>query len=263
VARIVFTGERLNDDAVLYGVDLERHRAAYHFAIERAPREGGRVLDLGCGSGYGTSEIAAAHPSVVGIDRIMPDPECRKSGASFLRADLNGIPLAPQSFDLIVSFQVIEHLEDPTVYLNAIRSLLRPGGTALITTPNLLQSDKVNPFHVHEYEAEELRQTLLNFFDDVEMRGVGAMPAVALYYKERLRRIALIMKLDPLGLRNYMPRSLIDWLFGKFSVIVRRMIKNSGEGLPEATIEDFPVEAADEDSLDLFAICKQPRDPAA
>lgn len=263
MARIVFTGERLNDDASLYGVDLERHRAAYHFAIERAPGAEGRILDLGCGTGYGTREIGAAHPHVVGIDRIMPDAESRETGARFLRADLNGIPLEPASFDLIVSFQVIEHLEDPSVYLEAIRSLLRPGGMALITTPNLLQSDKVNPFHVHEYEAEELRQTLLPYFGEVEMRGVGATPAVAAYYKERLRRIAMIMKVDPLGLRDLMPRALIDWLFGKFSVIVRRLIRDSGDGLPDATIDDFPIEAADEESLDLLAICTRPREARA
>ena len=78
------------------------------------------------------------------------------ASAFALRLNLNHLPLAGRSFDLVVSFQVIEHLEDPTRYVDAIADLLRADGLALVTTPNLLMSDGVNPYHVHEYEADEL-----------------------------------------------------------------------------------------------------------
>ena len=279
MSETLFTGERLEPGSRLFGVDLARHRAAYSFALrameaprERLPREGAsdeaapsaRVLDLGCGNGYGTAEIADAHfeaagrlGGVVGVDRVAPAAASRRPGASFLRADLRGIPLASGSFDWIVSFQVIEHLEDPTRYLEAIARLLAPGGTALITTPNVLTSDGVNPYHLHEYEADELRGVLARHFEAVDMQGVRAGPRVADYFEGRLRRIRRIMRLDPLGLRDRLPRGLVEWLFARFALLVRRGIAQD-EGLPEAGIEDFPIGPADPGDLDLLAVCSRP-----
>jgi SAM-dependent methyltransferase len=257
--QVRLTGERLHAGDDLFGVDLARHRAAYAFAIERG-RElapGGRVLDLGSGSGYGTAELARSLPAVCGLDRVAADARWRGSGAHYLRADLRGIPLAPSSFELIASFQVIEHLEDPTVYLEAMARLLTPTGTALITTPNLATSDGVNPFHVHEYEAAELERCLRCHFGDVQMWGVGVGPKVADYFEQRLRRIRLIMKIDPLRLRDRLPSGLIEWIFGRLALVVRRDIAK-GDGIPEASIDDFPIGPADPSNIDLLAVCREP-----
>lgn len=253
---VLFTGERLHAGSELFGVDLARHRAAYHFALELGA-DATRTLDLGCGSGYGTAELAAQLPFVIGVDRIWPDPDARVTDAHYLCADLRGIPLASDAFDLVVSFQVIEHLEDPGPYLGAIRRLVRPGGVALITTPNRLTSDGVNPYHVHEYEAQELEGVLLSHFAAVEMRGVGASPAVARYLDERLRRIRRILRLDPLRLRERLPRPVIEWLFAQFAIRVRRGIQ-AGTGLPEVGVGDFPIGPADPGCVDLLAICRPP-----
>jgi SAM-dependent methyltransferase len=252
---LTFTGERLHAGNPLFGVDLARHRAAYVFAIERAPE--GRVLDLGCGSGYGAAELAEALPSVVGLDRVPPDRGAR-GRVSYVRADLEAVPLLPASFDLISSFQVIEHLVDPTLYLNAMTRLLAPGGTALITTPNLLTSDKENPFHVHEYDPDELRSCLQQHFSSVEMYGVGTSPRAAKYFEERLARIATIVKIDPLRLRHKLPRWLVDWIFAKLALVVRRGIQKSGALPEEITLEDFPIGPMQPDCIDLLAICRDP-----
>jgi SAM-dependent methyltransferase len=256
VSRVTLTGERLDDDHELYGPDLARHRSAYQYAARSVLS--GRTLDLGCGNGYGSAELSDAGGRVVALDRIAPDAQHRRESLQFVRADLAGVPLAPRGFDLVVSFQVIEHLEDPTDYLEAIARSMKSDGMALITTPNILQSDGVNPFHVHEYEASELGQLLEGYFEGVEMLGVGMSPRAARYQANRLQRIRRIMKLDPFGLRDRLPRAWIDWLFARFSVVVRRGIQK-GEGLPDLTIEDFPVRPADEKSLDLLAVCRGPR----
>jgi SAM-dependent methyltransferase len=260
LSRVAFTGERLDDDHVLFAADLARHRAAYRFALESA--RGARVLDLGCGTGYGSAELADVASSVVALDRIAPAGEFRRRSLRYVRADLHRIPLAPSTFDLVVSFQVIEHLDDPTDYLEAIAALMAPGATALLTTPNLLQSDRQNPFHVHEYEAAELRERLERHFGSVEMRGVGASPRAARYHEARLRRIRLIVSLDPLKIRDLLPRRLVEWLFARLAVLVRRGIQKTG-GLPELTVDDFPIGAADERCLDLLAICRDPRGGAS
>ena len=250
-----FTGERLHEGVELFGVDLARHRAAYRFATGWA--EATTVLDLGCGSGYGAAELAKRSPCVVAVDRVAPDPSARRDAACYVRADLGALPLVPSSFDLVVSFQVIEHLEDPSDYLAAIADLLRPDGVALLTTPNRITSDGVNPFHVHEYVAEELEGVLRRHFGAVEMRGVGASPPVARYLEARLRRIRLVTKLDFLRLRERLPRGLIEWLFGRLAVWVRRSIRR-GAGLPEVTWRDFPIGPVDPECVDLLAICRGP-----
>jgi 2-polyprenyl-3-methyl-5-hydroxy-6-metoxy-1,4-benzoquinol methylase len=236
-------------------VDLARHQAAYELARGRLPR--GRVLDLGCGSGYGTTSLASNHPCVVGLDRIRPDRASRAGGGRFVRAQLEGMPFAPGSFELIVSFQVIEHLADPSEYLDAIARLLTPGGAALITTPNRLQSDGVNPFHVHEYLAEELADRLRQRFRSVELHGIGASQRVRRHLEQRSQRIRRIMRLDPLRLRDRLPRALVEWLFARFALLVRR---GAGEGdlLSDASWRDFPVGPADARCLDLLAVLKDP-----
>ena len=150
MSQIAFTGERLHAGSSLFGVDLARHRAPYRYALDYAGSTGtgkasdrgsvgtgfggagpgrtglggggsggakgggnGRVLDLGCGSGYGTAELADTLPRIVGLDRIAHDAANARDNIDWVRADLRGNPLAPGSFNLIVSFQVIEHLAHP------------------------------------------------------------------------------------------------------------------------------------------------------
>jgi SAM-dependent methyltransferase len=250
------TGERLNEQSDLFAIDKVRHLAAYAFAAERAI--GARVLDFGCGSGYGAAELASPAKVVVGVDRYIPPVEDRRPGVTYVRADLEVAPLVASAFDLVVSFQVIEHLVDPTQYLRAIAGALAPGGAALISTPNILVSDRENPYHVHEYEADELRDRALEHFERVEMLGVGSGPAVAGYYEARLRNIRRIVRLDPLGLRKRLPEGLTNWLFAHLAVIVRAGIKRD-EGMHAADLGDFPIAPVDAECLDLLAVCEQPR----
>jgi len=253
----LFTGERLHDDLALFGVDLARHRAAYEFARERVART--RVLDLGCGTGYGTAALAAVAALALGIDRVAPDPAHHGSGAAFCRADLAGLPLRERCFDAVVSFQVIEHLSEPDPYLHAIAALIVPNGTALLSTPNRQLSDGVNPYHVREYLCAELRDLLARHFAQVEVLGIGMSPPVRSYLAARSRHIQRVMRLDPLRLRDRLPRATVERLFAWGARLVR-IAAATREGVPDATWRDFPIERADDaTSLDWLAICRSPR----
>ena len=127
----------------------------------------------------------------------------------------------------------------------------------MLTTPNLLESDRENPFHVHEYEADELTALLRGHFDQVEMLGVSARPEPKAYYDARLQRIRSIVRMDPFGLRRRLPRRVVDGLFASLAVVVRRSIQRA-EGLPEVELEDFPIQPAQPDCLDLLAVCRRP-----
>ncbi|MBJ20275.1 MAG: hypothetical protein CL933_12770 [Deltaproteobacteria bacterium] len=258
-SELSFTGERLHEDEALFGIDLLRHLAAYQEAIQIAHEYRARdVLELGSGTGYGTRTLAEALPRVVAIDRVAPLAAGRESAARFLRADLEAIPLEDEAFDLVVSFQVIEHLADPTNFLDALARPLRTDGVALLSTPNRTNSDGENPFHLHEYEREELRTLLETRFESVEIRGVSARGEALRYHEERLRRIRRILRIDPLGLRRWIPRALVEWLFARLALVVRRRMA-AGGGMPRARPADFLIEGAHPASLDLFAVCRGPR----
>jgi hypothetical protein len=160
--------------------------------------------------------------------------------------------------------EAVEHLEDPKPYLEAMADCLAEGGVAIVTTPNRLFSDGENPFHVREYEAQELARVLAAHFESVEMLGVSARGEALAYHEARLERIRRIVRIDPLGLRRILPRAIVEALFAKLAVVVRRAIaKGTGEskGLPEVGFENFPIEPAHPRSLDLLALCRRPIRP--
>ncbi len=119
------------------------------------------VLDLGCGQGYGSALLARNAASVVGID-IDPgviataQRDYGRNGLRFAVGDAGAIQLPDNSVDVIVCFEVLEHLRDPGQALDEIVRLLRSGGLLLLSTPDAATSAADNPFHVHELTAAEL-----------------------------------------------------------------------------------------------------------
>lgn len=255
------TGERLDDASALYAADLARHLSAYRFAAETIAEEGadvGLVVDLGCGTGYGSAALAASGLGVVGVDRVRPAERVRGAGTRFVVGDLTRLPFADRSIARIVSFQVVEHFVDPRPYLAELARCLRPDGLALITTPNRLESDGENPYHPREYAAGELATVLGRHFDRVELRGVHAVGSAARHHAARLRQIRRLTRLDPLGLRRRLPRAFVEWGFARLSLVVRLLIRSGGEGEPVGEA-DYPIGEAGPACLDLVALCRGPR----
>jgi SAM-dependent methyltransferase len=269
-----FTGERLHAEADapgpgagevdLFAVDLARHRAAYRHAAElwQARRDErsqrGRILDLGSGAGYGTALLGDSDALVLGLDRELPDRSSRAAGARFARGDVHAVPFASATFDLVVSFQVIEHLEIPVPYLREIARVVAPTGVVLLTTPNRVTSDGLNPYHVREYVADELHDLLAQCFGEVEMRGVEASERVAPYFESRRRTLARVERFDFLRLRERLPRALRLWLFARAAVLVRRALRRRGS-LVAASVDDFRIGPVRSTALDLLAVCAHPR----
>lgn len=270
------TGERLDDGSALYRADLARHRAAYLFADAHFAQEigsagavagaGALVLDLGCGTGYGAAHLAAAHREsnrrVVALDRVFPAASARdhadRGAACFVRGDLERLPFAAGSIDAIASFQVIEHLADAGAYLSELARVLRPDGVALVSTPNRLESDGENPYHLREFAADELAGVLAAHFERVEVRGIHAHGPAARYHMERLRQIRRVTRLDPLGLRRRLPRGLVEWAFARLSVLVRLGARR--QGAMELVVDgDYRVEPVSPTCADLLAVCRGPR----
>lgn len=169
---VEFTGERVVPGQV--DIDLwNEHIARYHFARRLA--RGRRVLDLGCGTGYGAAALSGAAQHVTGVD-VSADAIAYATASytfenlSFLTASCTSVPLADASFDLITAFELIEHLDDPRALLAEARRLLAPSGQFIVSTPNQLYYAETrrkagpNPFHHREYTYEEFREMLAEFF---------------------------------------------------------------------------------------------------
>ncbi len=172
-----FTGERVIPGKV--EVDLwNEHFSRYAFAAKHAG--GRRALDVGCGVGYGAAELSFTAATVLGIDCSeeainYARQHYRAENLRFLVASASQVPCRATEFDLITAFELIEHLEDWRAFLCEMRRLLRPGGLFIVSTPNRSYYAESragrgpNPFHRHEFEAQEFADELRAIFPQVRI----------------------------------------------------------------------------------------------
>lgn len=172
-----FTGERLIPGSV--NPDLfNEHFARYAFAARLARHK--RVLDVGCGLGYGALELARPAARVVAVDLSL-DAVCAAAARfsapnlDYSAASATALPFPDHTFDLITAFEVIEHLEDWPSLLSEARRLLAPGGQFIVSTPNreyyaeTRRMSGPNPYHVHEFNYPEFRDALSAVFPSVTL----------------------------------------------------------------------------------------------
>ena len=170
-----FTGERVIPGAVesdLWNEHISRYRFAAQFA------GGKRILDVGCGAGYGTALLAESAADALGFD--LAEDAVRYASAHygnvrFRVASADRFPLPTDSRDLITAFEVIEHLEDWRTLLTESHRVLADDGLFFVSTPNKSYYTEAraeagpNPFHVHEFEFEEFAVALRGVFPFVQI----------------------------------------------------------------------------------------------
>jgi SAM-dependent methyltransferase len=178
VPPLALTGERTLPDVPAENYWYRRHLAVYEWIAERCG--GLAVVDMACGEGYGTDVLARRAARAVGVDA---NPEAHEHARARysrpgVRFERNTIEAFSESCDAVVFLQTIEHVEDPEAVLRHLRSLLRPGGKAYVSTPNVLTlappgADKSdNPWHVREYRPREFRALCERCFDLVQIHGL-------------------------------------------------------------------------------------------
>lgn len=165
-SELPLTGER-----TIPGIDIEnywfrRHEVVYQRLSDRC--SGRDVLEAGFGEGYGADLLADVAHSVVGVDydeSAVAHVRSRYPRVRALHGNLAELPLPDASVDVVVNFQVIEHLWDQSQFVRECLRVLRPGGLLLMSTPNRItftpDSDTpINPFHTRELNAAELDELL-------------------------------------------------------------------------------------------------------
>lgn len=169
-----FSGERLTT-ATSGQIEIE-HFHRYFLARELC--RGKDILDVASGEGYGAALLAQVAHSVTGVDldkltvthaqRSYPQANLR-----FLRGDARDLPVADSSFDVVVSFETLEHFAEHDKFLAEVRRVLRPNGIFLVSTPDRdvysPAGRPANPFHARELTRDQFRATLEQHFPHVEV----------------------------------------------------------------------------------------------
>jgi SAM-dependent methyltransferase len=227
------------------------------------------TLDWGCNTGFGMQVLLrnGARPSGLDLStRSVEAARQRLTSSQVEQFDGRRAPFADASFDVVVSFQVVEHIVDYDAYFSEIRRVLRPGGRAVFTTPNaVLRVDPGakpwNPFHVREFTAAELRALLSKWFGEIQVRGLFAVDEVYWIERRRVERQKIASRhppprVSPLQRLNLLARSTVKRLL---PVAVLHAIRPPP---PPPDLARFKVEQLFyrddrlDDSLDLMAICR-------
>ncbi len=187
MADLVFTGERFLPDC--RGEIWLEHWHRYHFAASLARNR--RVLDVACGEGYGSALLSIGAREVVGVDAAVEAIAHARATYGhldhlrFLQGDCAALPFADASFDIVVSFETIEHISAQREFLGEVRRVLAPQGVLLLSSPNKAEySDRrgySNPYHVAELYRDELRELLGGFFPHAVWyrQGLGFCSTIA------------------------------------------------------------------------------------
>ncbi|BBY29177.1 class I SAM-dependent methyltransferase [Mycolicibacterium sediminis] len=187
-AALPLTGERTVPGLAEENYWFRRHEVVYERLAARCA--GLDVLEAGSGEGYGADLLAGVARRVVGLDydeSAVAHVRARYPRVEMVRGNLAELPLHDGEVDVVVNFQVIEHLWDQGQFVAECARVLRPAGVLLMSTPNRItfspgRDTPINPFHTRELNAAELTELLTaNGFEIEAMLGV--------FHGDRLREL--------------------------------------------------------------------------
>ncbi|WP_269931498.1 glycoside hydrolase family 99-like domain-containing protein [Aminobacter sp. HY435] len=170
--KMEMTGERYVSS--LTGQIQNEHYHRYLFSLQFG--NGKRVLDVACGEGYGCHLLSQVASEVVGVDLDVGTVDYARrtygtASVRFVAADATKLPFEDASFDVVTSFETIEHFEGHEAFLAEVARVLRPDGILIISSPNRTvyteQNNHHNPFHLRELDREEFLSALGGHFSDV------------------------------------------------------------------------------------------------
>jgi len=239
--------ERIDPKNTARGI-LSIHLKRYDFAREYCKDK--NVLDAACGAGYGSFHLSKTAATVTGIDIDTGAVQYARKhykapNLEFSETDVTRTGLETGTFDVICSFETIEHLNDIGLYLNEIKRLLRPNGTYIVSTPKVPKTthDPQNPHHTVEFSRKDFESLLRARFKEVDVYG------------QRRRESEM----------HYMITRLLDLtrLRGRISMLsgLRRSINRDLKTTPfeDMGLEDIVISAERiERATEIIAVCRMP-----
>ena len=222
----------------------------------------GDLLETGCGEGRGIDYILPQINSYTAIDKIASAIEklqVKYPQGRFITANIPPLSVfEDNSFDSVISFQVIEHIKNDGLFLMEIQRVLKPGGLALITTPNRSMSLSRNPWHIREYLADELTRLCAKYFTSVDMKGITGNKKIMQYYEMNKKSVQRITRYDILKLQYRLPAALLRVPYEILNRFNRNKLQKSDDALVHSiSHEDYLFTDVAHQALDLFAILRK------
>lgn len=252
---MIQTAERVSDTDRSDNFVFQRSLLAYE---EAARLISGRVLEVGSGMGYGMEILSPNASEYVMLDKFQFDLSRIKNPDKVKFIQTNVPPfegIADNSFDFVVTFQVIEHIKKDDFFVKEIHRVLKPGGKMIVTTPNKKMSLSRNPWHIREYTVEQLHTLFKKYFSTVETNGVFAGPKALAYYEKNRESVNRIMRFDIFKMQWWLPRFILQIPYDIMNRRNRRKLLSQNTSLTsDLTTADFNVNKANDSCLDLFYI---------
>lgn len=254
---------RHDPQAAPTGLDHLLHTTRYGWVVAEFARAGHVVADLGCGTGYGTRMLADARCSVVGVDFDPVVSDLNHAGMGhFVCADVTSPLLVEElgrsRFDLIVSMETIEHLEDYVTFLRNCSNLVKDSGVVVIGTPNRSMTYErypnrrhMDPSHVQEFTPVALQFVAESFFGSVEI----VFQEIPDYWTRKMADPTPVRAPSRWRLREWIPPILATGL---------RKIRQERKSVDHFSVSEKVVrfsshqEGVDREAFALLAVCRQP-----
>ncbi len=258
------SAERTDIDHPYLSPFFFQQQKAYALALKYCKNK--RVLEIGSGSGYGADRIASIAKEVIAIDKdkISIDKcknKFKNENLKFLNTSIEEY-YPKEKVDLVISFQVLEHISPKKVklYLNKISLALNKNGVCIISTPNSKTSSyNENPYHYKEYTAMELKDLLSSYFKTVIIQGVSGDNKVRQFEKTRRKAVISFLAKDKLGIRKLLPRKARQIIFDIATFGIRVLLNKKNIGFKKISEKNYSIVTINlNESIDLIAICKIP-----
>ncbi len=252
----VFTTEITSEVITSDNPIHQRHKKAYMAAATYVQ---GDLLEVGCGQGRGIPILYPNAQKYIALERhqeIVDDLKKKYPNVDIRQAVVPPFPGIPDnSFDTIISFQVIEHIKDDVAFLKEIYRTLKPGGKAIITTPNIKLSLTRNPWHIREYTADQLYQLTSGIFSKVIAKGIHGNDRAMLYYEMNKQSVRKFTRFDILDLQHRLPNWALRIPYDILNRINRNKLKEADNELVRSiTDADWLITDTPDTSIDLFYI---------
>ena len=238
------------------------HQRLLYAYVEAAALISGNVLELGCGAGRGMELIAQAADSYTGIDKnseLLASHRKQYPTFTFLEQNIPPfVGIEDNTYDFVITFQVIEHIEDDHLFMKEIHRVLKPGGKAIVTTPNIKLSLTRNPWHIREYTADQLTALMKKYFDKVDLRGIYGSNPVNEYYEQNRASVAKITRFDIFNLQYKLPRRVLQIPYDILNRMNRKKLQQQDNGLvSKVTVADYHMNQDADQGFDFFCIVEK------